>query len=799
MVKQSRVTGSGSPSTASSAAVLKATAEERVSNRTSRWKSAGRVSGVFAVGMLAALAAPREAKALGYFTDNTTTTLPAVQPCGDTGSKNPGCYTSWLTTADLDGDGDFDIIEANGGGYYTPGNRDESTIYINNGSAVFTDVTPTAFGAASSRLRQVTVADIDGDGDLDIYQPGGFGFDLDKLWVQTAPGVFVDKAATQLPPGLMSHAASAHMGDLDGDGDMDLVVMDWGLGLTSQVSRAILYLNDGTGTFTLAATQNDPPYYSPTDRFPAALYQTGSLPASNPPVNTQAPPTTPAYWGVRPIDVDFADIDNDFDIDIVVNHRNGYSRLFLNDGHGNFSDGTNFQAVNSAPDPVTGAIVQTISTNYPLKRGPYVYNQELCDIDDDGDLDLLLDNAGAKPANNYAWSLSGSGTADVSQVLINDGHGKFVDDTSNRIFGEPGGDDNALKCADLNNDGHYDLVVATLSGRSEKLLINDGTGHFNFVPDGIPYAPGDSSLSLDISDLNGDKILDLTTGQGESGSFIDRVYLGAGASQVDTRAPIFRAIQTPAPVAEAPTVIRYALRDSATNEQGQMVKSTTVSYKIGGGTTKTINGVFYGGDLFRATIPAQPAGTQVTVTLSATDRANNTATSAPFTFTVPTPAAPPAAGGAGGGGGTDAGGGGGTTAGAGGTMAGAGGTTAGAGGAPAGAGGAIVGGEAGSTEPEGTAGEAGETSSAEGGKSSGSGGKSSTGKAGASVGGGSPTGEAGEATTPTAGNGSTQVATDDGGCSISTPAPVNKSRGAALLGLGLAMLGLVRRRRNSKQ
>ncbi|MES1176395.1 MAG: FG-GAP-like repeat-containing protein [Myxococcales bacterium] len=787
MVKQSRVTGSGSPSSASSAAVLKATTEVRVSSRGSRWKAAGRASGVFAVGMLAALSAPREAKALGYFTDNTTTTLPLVQPCADT--TKVGCYTSWLTTADLDGDGDLDIIEANGGGYYSTGNRDESTVYLNDGKGVFTDVTPTTFGAASNRLRQVTVADIDGDGDLDLYQPGGFGFDLDKLWVQTAPGVFVDKAATQLPAGLMSHAASAHMGDLDGDGDMDLIVMDWGTGTTTSTSRAIMYTNDGNGTFSLAAVQNDDTFYQPTDRLPATIIPTGSqLPSTG--GNTQTPVARP-YYGVRPIDVDFADVDNDFDIDILVNHRNGYSRIFLNDGHGNFTDGTNFQAV-TANDPVSGLPVQTITTNYPSKRGPYVYNQEVCDIDDDGDLDLLLDNAGTKPANNYSWKLEGGGTIDVSQVLLNDGHGKFVDDTVNRITGEPGGDDNALKCADLNNDGHYDLVVATLTGRSEKLLINDGTGHFNFVPDGIPYAPGDSSLSLDISDLNGDKVLDLVTGQGETGTnFIDRVYLGSGANLVDTRPPQFRAIQTPAPLAETPTVIRFALRDSATNEQGQMVKSASVTYKITGGTTKTVKATFYGSDLFRGTIPAQPAGTEITVTLSATDRVGNVGTSAPFTFTVPTPITPGGSGGAGSGGAGGSGGSAGAPAGAGGMLGGAGGT---AGGTVAGTGGS---GEAGTPD----VGDAGEPGIPEGGTSAGGGGgKSSGGKAGASVAGGAETGDAGETSVPGgAGKGSTSVSTDDGGCSIATPAPVTKGRGAALLGLGLAMLGLVRRRRNSKQ
>ena len=91
----------------------------------------------------------------------------------------------------------------------------------------------------------------------------------------------------------------------------------------------------------------------------------------------------------------------------------------------------------------------------------------------------------------------------------------------------------------------------------------------------------------------------------------------------DTKPPIFRAIETPTPLAETPTVIRYALRDSVTNEAGQMIKATSVTYNLAGGTAKTVKGTFYGADLFRATIPAQAAGAVVTVKISATDRAGN--------------------------------------------------------------------------------------------------------------------------------------------------------------------------------
>ena len=768
MAKQSRVVRrSVSPAPTRVAAVLQEGAAARVRARHSRWKGLGRASGLFTVGLLAALAAPREAKAVGYFTDNTPTSLGvgAQQPCGDSivaGASSTtwpdyGCYTSWLETVDIDGDGDFDILMANGGGYYATGVAEESTVYINDGHAAFHDVTPTTFGGAHNRSKQVAAGDIDGDGDIDIYQPGGFGVDLDRLWVQASPGVFEDKAATLLPTaGLKSHAASVHMGDLDGDGDLDIVIGDWNTPGTSVTSRLIMYFNDGHVKFSLGAVQPDPQFATSSDRFPPTI----------PFANSTALP----YYGVRAIDLDFADVDGDFDLDILINHRNGFSRIFLNDGHANFSDGTNFVATTN-PDTTV-----TIATNYPQKQGPgqYVYNQEVCDIDEDGDLDILLDNAGKPPEGTVC---APQGACDVSQVLINDGHGKFIDDTANRIFGEPGSDDNAVKCVDINNDGHYDLLVASLQNTSEKLLLNDGTGKFNYVADAFP-AVKDVTLGIDIADLNGDGIIDVVTGQGE-GSYAkdgsnaltlrtDRVYFGAGAAAVDTIAPVFRAIETPVPVSGQPTVIRMAVKDSATNEAGQMVRSVSVSYAVPGGTTKVAKAAFIGGDLFRAVIPLQPAGTQITATPSTTDRVGLTKTAPAMVFTIPT-----GGGGTGGLGGTGGGGaGGGDTAG----------TTSG-------------GTDAGGTDAGGTGtGEAGmsSTSGGDGGMSSGG---SSTG--GMSTGGSSAmSDDGGDSSGGTSSKPSGASKDDDGGCSVSN-VPANKSRGGALaFGFGLALLGFVRRRRN---
>jgi hypothetical protein len=716
--------------------------------------------------------APKPAAAVPYFED-TTAKMPAPDPACAVSSK-AGCYTSWLATVDLDNDGDLDVVLANGGGYYQPdfnnavngvpppASIEPSTVLLNDGLGNFTDVTSTMFGGAASRLRQVGVGDVDGDGDKDIYEPGGYGLDLDKLWIQTAPGVFENKAAELLPSGLKSNTPGFHLGDLDGDGDLDIVTTDW---FTSKANTPVfltLYLNDGTGKFTLAEEQQDPDLWLKTDRFPPTI--AFSATAGKP------------YWGSRAIDLDFADIDGDFDLDILVNMRNGISRILLNNGKGYFKDGNG--KVYNVLDPVTGT-VKTVS-NYPAKIGPYVYNQELCDFDNDGDLDLLLDNAAAKPAG---------ASGNFTQVLVNNGAGVFTDESRSRIFGETGSDDNAVKCVDLNNDDNYDLLVASLAGASEKLLLADGTGKFNMVPDGFPNFK-DATLGIDAGDFDGDGIFDVVTGQGEGGnSFIERLYHGikqpdGTGSQVDTKPPKFRQVETPVAVEGEPIVVRLAVRDAVTSETGDMVKDVSVVYSSPFNGNGKVKAKFIGGDLFRAVIPAQPAYTTVTLAPQATDRRGTKGYGSSVSVTVLPP--PVVGGGEGGAGGEP-------------TVA-----EGGAGGEPP-----VVGeGGTGATPPDepGTAGMPsepepgaagmGEEPGMAGSPSGAVGGSGSAGKnAGASTSTGAmSSSEGGESAGGTNGNPSSGSG-DDGGCTVAALAPASGQRGwLATLALALAV-GLRRRKR----
>lgn len=528
-----------------------------------------------------------------YFKDATTTNFPA-DPCNDPANLfKLGCYTNFLVISDIDGDGDPDIAFANGGGYYVPedyngltkksvSGLEPSVVYLNNGSGVFSDATMTSFGGPMSRLRQVAIADVDGDGDLDVYQPGGYGLDSDKLFIQIAKATFVDQAAARLPAGLISRAGGAHFGDLDGDGDMDLVVADWGLEpfpfpvqgqpqVPASKGNTWVYLNDGTGVFT-------------------------ALPAST------VPPPIASTVGRTPIDIDLADVDGDFDLDILVNHRNGQSRIFLNDGKAKFNDGT--------------------EGNYPQKGGPYTYNVEACDFDEDGDLDMLLDNAG--PATEEG---------NISQVLVNDGTGKFTDETTTTISGEPYADDNAVKCADINGDGHYDLLVASLTV-TEKLLLNDGAGKFAYVEGAFPEVT-DPTLGIDVADLDGDGKLDVVTGQGEATPRSNLLYMGDGLSVKDKTPPKFRAVEIPTGIPGEPTVFRVAVTDSYTSETGEEVKEVYAAYTLNGGReVLRAPGKFIGGDLFRVVIPAQPIGTTIEITPTAIDHVDLTGTAPVITLAI---------------------------------------------------------------------------------------------------------------------------------------------------------------------
>jgi hypothetical protein len=445
-------------------------------------------------------------------------------------------------------------VFASGGGYYEAATAARMAIYVNDGAASFSF--SDAAGGFAGRLRQVTIGDVDNDGDLDLIAPDSWAMQNDAVFINTGetPLRFVDEGAARL--GTRSRAGATRLGDLDADGDLDLIITDWGATPPTSASRVLAYANDGTGVFT-----------EMVDAIPA---------------------TTMGGTGTGPIDVDLADIDADFDLDLVVASRRGESLLYTNDGTGRFV--------------AAGA-------DLPDQSGPYVYGPDACDVDGDGDLDLWLDN-GRTPL--------------LEQLLINDGLGHFTDETATRVTGNPSADDNEVQCVDIDNDGDFDAVVASL-GDHERVLINDGTGHFTALTDAFPPVE-DSTLGLDLGDLDGDGRLDAITAQGENPPFLNRLYLATAAQAVDTRAPHLRAIVS---TLEPGGVIRFALTDRTTSDVRLHVQDVHLEVEgLGDVPARPM-----GGDLYRAVVTGTlPASLAVTVV--ATDAHGNTS-STPATITVP--------------------------------------------------------------------------------------------------------------------------------------------------------------------
>lgn len=153
-----------------------------------------------------------------------------------------GTYPKSVVIADLNGDDDPDLAVANQG-------SDNISILINAGGGVFNSPVNFAVGNNPSSLA---AGDFDGDGDLDLAVSNEGEFDdadLDEVTIllNDGAGAFVTVAGMAVgvnPRGIA-------IGDLDSDGDPDVVVAD--SGISQDTSTIAVLLNNGNGTFTAAA------------------------------------------------------------------------------------------------------------------------------------------------------------------------------------------------------------------------------------------------------------------------------------------------------------------------------------------------------------------------------------------------------------------------------------------------------------------------------------------------------------------------------------------------------------------
>lgn len=229
------------------------------------------------------------------------------------------------------------------------------------------------------------------------------------------------------------------------------------------------------------------------------------------------------------MDAKVADIDNDGDLDIVVAVEFYKNLIFVNDGKGNFSDGSIL-----LPDKIAAIKPK------PYKYYPYHDSEDVAivDIDKNGKLDILfvteddksnelylqkennvfLDASDKFPVkgisnalivgdfDNDGWEDSIIGNNGQNHYLKNNA-GILIDDTSNRL---PAISDvtQDIEIGDYDNDGDLDILVGNEG--DNRLLENNGKGYFKDVTKKVfTMGISEETREADFADVDGDGDLDI--------------------------------------------------------------------------------------------------------------------------------------------------------------------------------------------------------------------------------------------------------------------------------------------------
>jgi hypothetical protein len=463
-----------------------------------------------------------------------------------------------LAAADINGDGHIDLAVA----------REEQhlSILLNNGTGGFN--APVVYnvnrGGGGDFYPNLTLADVDDDGDLDVL------YVSTRTWINDDTGVIAifhnngngSLSAVQYISLIRFTAGPVDIktGDLNGDGWPDLVAAHY----DGRAGDGIeVVMSNGSGGFR------------PAVRYPAGQTTVAAMVAD---VDSDG-------------DLDLLSVDNySMEVTVHFNSGNGHfplPRLFTVEPISTFLDAGDINGDGSL-DIVTSASGVAVGTPVSILRnqgnGVFATHStvpltgggacaKLRDLDGDGDLDLLAMSPNTAPPYDFFTAMNngngtfgsfvrhtvgGCGFGDIDAVdldndgdldvcvteyeacqndpnsgrriyiSLNDGNGNFSPVTAVDISANPF----AITSGDYNHDGNADLATAHYGsyGANNWIEVHLGNGHGGFLSHTV-YQVGQGPYDIVSADLNGDGNLDLATGNaGADGSGIETmsVLIGNG-------------------------------------------------------------------------------------------------------------------------------------------------------------------------------------------------------------------------------------------------------------------------------
>ena len=357
--------------------------------------------------------------------------------------------------ADIDNDGDLDLYIVNIPGPFTNdvsnAQKAKNALYRNNGNGTFTDITKSAKVGDTGYGMGCVFADYNGDGYVDIYVTN-YGDNV--LYRNNGDSTFTDitKAAGVECP-LWSTGAS--FADYDGDNDLDLYVCNY---VKYDLVKFQQQKEESLQSGKLVPNALNPTVFEPQDNFLYRNNGNGTFTDVTEAAGVAAP-------GGRSMQSIFSDFDEDNDMDLYVANDTSENHIYRNDGNGTFTD----MSADSWAADFRGSM--------GLAAGDY---------DADGDIDLFISHWIDQEYVLYRNLLKEDETA--KRI-------RFVDESYSAMLAEVTLKEIGWGTAlfDYDNDGDLDIFVANGSTFQEldrpemlipqhnQLFRNEGDGTFSDV------------------------------------------------------------------------------------------------------------------------------------------------------------------------------------------------------------------------------------------------------------------------------------------------------------------------------